>query len=112
VNIKKTNLKKFENLIIKVAEHGWKDDAGNVISYPNLVKDHSYSVNPDMFEYIMGKCVHLSANFNSPILEILDHKNFVYTNAPHFKDEKNFQDPPYERQPYYPQLDAYDYKPH
>ncbi|MFT3920507.1 phospholipase effector Tle1 domain-containing protein [Cloacibacterium sp.] len=112
VNTKKTNLKKFENLIIKVAEHGWKDDAGNIITYPNLVKDHSYSVNSDMFDYIMGKCVHLSANFNSPILEILDHFNFAYPNVPHFKDEKNFQDPPYERQPYYPQLDAYDYKPH
>ncbi len=112
VNTKKTNLKKFENLIIKVAEHGWKDDLGNIITYPNLVKDHSYSVNSDMFDYIMGKCVHLSANFNSPILEILDHFNFAYPNVPHFKDEKNFQDPPYERQPYYPQLDAYDYKPH
>ncbi|GGP06638.1 hypothetical protein GCM10010992_27350 [Cloacibacterium rupense] len=55
-----------------------------------------------------GKCVHLSANFNSALLEILDHFNFAYTNVPHFKDEKNFQDPPYKREIYMPELGAYD----
>lgn len=111
-DIKKTDLKKFENLMIKIAEHGWKDEQGNIITYPSLfTNENQYAVNPDMYEYIMGNFVHLSANFNSPLLDALDHFNLVYANVPHFTNEKDFQDPPYKREVYTPELDAYDNKP-
>lgn len=50
-----------------------------------------YSISPEMYIYIMGKFVHLSANFDSPITDILEHYNFAYTNVPHFTDEKEFK---------------------
>jgi hypothetical protein len=50
----------------------------------------------------------LSANFNAPLADALDHYNFAYANVPHFTDEKEFKNPPYKREYYTPILDAYD----
>lgn len=111
-NDKETDLEKYQNLIIKIAEHGWTNKEGKDITYPNLIdKDHNYPVYSDMYKYIMNKFVHLSANFDSPLLEILEDYNFAYANVPHFKDEKELKNPPYERQSYSPKLAVYDTLP-
>nr|WP_314493136.1 DUF2235 domain-containing protein [uncultured Chryseobacterium sp.] len=111
-NGKKTDLEKYQNLIIKIAEHGWINKEGKEITYPSLInKDFKYPVYSDMYKYIMNKFVHLSANFDSPLLEMLEDYNFAYANVPHFKDEKEFKDPPYERQSYSPELAVYDTLP-
>lgn len=52
--------------------------------------------------------VHLSANFDSTMLDMLEDYNFAYANVPHFKDEKEFKYHPYERQSYSPELAIYD----
>ncbi|MCW3160528.1 hypothetical protein [Chryseobacterium oryctis] len=61
-----------------------------------------------MYNFIMGKFVHLSANFNSPLIEPLDHYNIAYANVPLFTDEKEFKNPPYKRDSYSPDLALYD----
>jgi len=107
-----TNLEKYQNLIIKIAEHGWVNKEGKEITYPDLINENNkYPINSDMYEYIMNKFVHLSANFDSPLLEMLEDYNFAYANVPHFKDEKEFKDPPYERQSYSPKLAVFDTHP-
>ncbi|MDE5431832.1 phospholipase effector Tle1 domain-containing protein [Elizabethkingia meningoseptica] len=106
---KKTDLEKYQNLLIKVAEHGWINKEGKKVAYPGLIDENQiYSISPEMYTYIMSKFVHLSANFDSPITNILEHYNFVYTNVPHFTDEKEFKNPPYQRETYSPQLAVYD----
>lgn len=45
------------------------------------------------------------------VLEFLEDYNFAYANVPHFKDEKEFKDPPYERQSYSPKLAVFDTHP-
>ncbi|HAT3994314.1 TPA: hypothetical protein I9Y74_003731 [Elizabethkingia anophelis] len=107
--VKRTDLEKYQNLLIKVAEHGWINKEGKKVAYPGLIDENQiYSISPEMYIYIMGKFVHLSANFDSPITDILEHYNFAYTNVPHFTDEKEFKNPPYERESYSPQLAVYD----
>ncbi|WP_407498580.1 phospholipase effector Tle1 domain-containing protein [Elizabethkingia anophelis] len=107
--VKRTDLEKYQNLLIKVAEHGWINKEGKKVAYPGLIDENQiYSISPEMYIYIMGKFVHLSANFDSPITDILEHYNFAYTNVPHFTDEKEFKNRPYERESYSPQLAVYD----
>lgn len=109
-NKKNTDLEKYQNLIIKIAEHGWMDKEGKEITYPELLDEihNNYPVYSEMYKYIMGKFVHLSANFDSPLADMLKNYNFAYANVPHFIDEKDFKNPPYERQLYTPELAAYD----
>jgi hypothetical protein len=38
----------------------------------------------------------------------LDHYNLAYANVPHFTDEKEYKNPPYERKAYTPELSGYD----
>lgn len=107
-NIKKKDLEKYEKLIIKIASHGWTDK-GKIVTYPDLIdKNNLYAVPPEMYNYIMSNFVHLSANFNDPLVDMLDHNNFVYANVPHFTNEKEFKNPPYEREIYTPELSNYD----
>lgn len=106
---KKTDLEKYQNLIIKIAEHGWINKEGKEVTYPKLFdNNNSYAISPEMYTYIMSKFVHLSANFDSPLADMLGHYNFAYANVPHFTDEKEFKNPPYKRKAYTPKLAAYD----
>ncbi len=103
------DLENYLEFIKKVTEHGWTDKNGKTTTYPDLIdKDNLYSLTPEMYDYIMGKFVHLSANFTTPLLETFDHYNFAYANVPHFTDEKEFKEPPYKRQTYTPSLDTID----
>ena len=45
------------------------------------------------------------------VLEFLEDYNFAYANVPHFKDEKEFKNPPYEGQSYSPKLAVFDTHP-
>lgn len=104
-NQKKTDLEKYQNLMIKIAKHGWTNKNGKVVTYPKLIDENNfYDISPDMYDYIMGKFVHLSANFDTPLVNLLDHYNLVYANVPHFTDEKSYKNPPYKREAYAPVL--------
>ena len=104
-NTKKTDLEKYQNLMIKITEHGWTNKDGKEVTYPKLIDENSfYNISPEMYDYIMGKFVHLSAYFDTPLLDALDHYNFAYANVPHFTDEKEYKDPPYKREVYTPVL--------
>ncbi|BAP29375.1 uncharacterized protein CHSO_0338 [Chryseobacterium sp. StRB126] len=106
---KENDLENYQKLLIKVAEHGWTDKNGKIITYPDLIdKNNLYTISSGMYEYIMGNFVHLSANFNTPLADMLDHYNLAYANVPHFTDEKEFKTPPYQRESYTPILDRYD----
>ncbi|WP_278351662.1 phospholipase effector Tle1 domain-containing protein [Chryseobacterium gleum] len=106
---KEQDLKNYQDLIIKVAEDGWTNKEGKTITYPLLVDNEGYyKLSAEMSKYILGDFVHLSANFNSPLADALDHYNLAYANVPHFTDEKEYKNPPYERKAYTPELSGYD----
>jgi hypothetical protein len=98
----------------KIAESGWrKKPDGKPEEYKNLFLDFQnkiYKLDPEIYRLILNKYVHLSANYNNPIISQLDHKQFAYTNVPQFnkKDEKEFQNPPYKRLFYTPKLSLQD----
>jgi hypothetical protein len=98
----------------KIAESGWKKKPdGKPEEYKDLFLDFEnkiYKLDPETYRLILNKFVHLSANYNKPIISLLDHKQFVYTNVPQFnkKDDQNFQNPPYKRLFYTPNLSALD----
>jgi len=103
------DLKKYYDLLKEVAEHGWINGEGKIVTYPQHFDEKgNYSLSWEMQNYIMGNFVHLSANFNAPLADALDHYNFAYANVPHFIDEKEFKNPPYKREYYTPILDASD----
>ena len=96
-------------MIIKIAEHGWVNKEGKEVTYPKLFdNNNNYAISPEMYTYIKGKFVHLSANLDSPLADMLGHYDFVYANVPHFTNEKEFKNPPYQRETYTPELAAYD----
>jgi len=106
---KQKDLKTYYELLKKMAEHGWVNKDGKLITYPNLIDEQShYNISSEMNSYLMRNFIHLSANFNAPLADALDHYNFVYANVPHFTDEKEFKNPPYKREYYTPVLAAYD----
>lgn len=106
---KEKDLKTYCELLKKVAEHGWVNKNEKIVTYPDLIDEKGkYNISYEMNKYIMENFVHLSANFNAPLADILDHYNFAYANVPHFTNEKEFKDPPYKREYYTPVLDAYD----
>ena len=45
------------------------------------------------------------------LYNMLEDYNFAYANVLHFKDEKEFKDPPYERQSYSPKFAVFDTHP-
>jgi hypothetical protein len=103
------DLKNYQDLLIKVAEDGWTNKEGKITTYPMLVNNEGYyKLSAEMSQYILGNFVHLSANFNAPLKDSLDHYNFAYANVPQFTDEKEFKNPPYERKSYNPELLGYD----
>lgn len=102
-----TNMRAYQNLIFAAAEHGWTDKNGKLVTHPELVDDKGYyTISKETNNFIMGNFVHLSANFNTPFLEALDHLDFAYANVPHFTNEKEFKDPPYKREAYTPVLSS------
>lgn len=106
---KEKDLKTYCELLKKVAEHGWVNKNEKIVTYPDLIDEKGkYNISYEMNKYIMENFVHLSANFNAPLADALDHYNFAYANVPHFTNEKEFKDPPYKREYYTPVLDAYD----
>ena len=106
---KEKDLKTYCELLKKVAEHGWVNKEGKIVTYPNLIDEKGqYNISHEMNSYVMENFVHLSANFNAPLADALDHYNFAYANVPHFTDEKEYKDPPYKREYYTPVLDASD----
>lgn len=99
----------------KIAESGWKKyKDGSIANYEYLFRDFSnkiYEIDAKTYELIANKFIHLSANYNGvpKFLEILDHKQFVYTNVPQFNPniaERETQ--PYQRFSYTPQLTVQD----
>lgn len=97
------NMKAYQNLIFAATEHGWTDKDGKMVTHPELVDEKGYyTISKETNNFIMGTFVHLSANFNSPLVETLDHYNLVYANVPHFTNEKEYKNPPYKRVPYTP----------
>lgn len=106
---KEKDLKKYYELLKEVAEHGWTNKEGKIVTYPQHFDEKgNYSLSWEMHNYIMENFVHLSANFNASLADALDHYNFAYANVPHFTDEKEFKNPPYKREYYTPILDTYD----
>jgi hypothetical protein len=55
----------------------------------------------------MQNFVHLSANYNNPFINAIDHLDLAILIL-HFKNNEKFEDPPYERQNYTPHLDPRD----
>jgi hypothetical protein len=103
------DLTSYYKRITQVAEHGWKDKDGKITTYPSLIdKDGNYTIPETMYNNVMSNYVHLSANFTTPFDSSIDHYNFAYANVPHFTNEKEFKNPPYERQEYTPELAPYD----
>ncbi|WP_374461536.1 phospholipase effector Tle1 domain-containing protein [Chryseobacterium taeanense] len=108
-NGEEQDLKSYQDLLIKVAGDGWTNREGKVTTYPLLVNNEGYyKLSAEMSQYILENFVHLSANFNSPLKDALDHYNLAYANVPQFTDEKEFKNPPYERKSYNPELIGYD----
>lgn len=106
---KEKDLKTYYELLKKVAEDGWVNKEGKVVTYSNLIDEKGrYHISSEMNNYLMENFVHLSANFNAPLADALDHYNFAYANVPHFTYEKEYTDPPYKREYYIPNLDTYD----
>lgn len=106
---KEGNLDKYFSLLKKAAENGWVNKENKKITYPDLLdKNKQFSVPPSIHSFIMQNFVHLSANYNNPFINAIDHLDLAYTNIPHFKNNEKFEDPPYERQNYTPHLDPRD----
>lgn len=107
-------MKKYEDFIKKVTEHEWTNKEGKTITYPNIIytknKEPYYTIPSEHYGFIKKNFVHLSANLNKPLIQILDHmdNHIVYTDIPNFSDEDTFKDPPYERAVYTPSMDNYD----
>lgn len=106
-------LTNYEDLLKKVAEDGWTNKEGKKVTYPDLVytegNQQKFKVTWEQYAFIKENCVHLSANFNSPELKLLDHEDIAYTNIPRFTDKNEYKDPPYERDTYNPELAPYDH---
>lgn len=98
----------YQDLIIKVAEHGWAVKGQKPIDHKELFtseKDSlTYKVPVNLYQHLKLNYVHLSAHFNKPAryLEMLNEYNFVYPHIPNITFEKDFKNPPYERESYTP----------
>lgn len=76
---KEKDLKTYYELLKKVAEDGWVNKEGKVVTYSNLIDEKGrYHISSEMNNYLMENFVHLSANFNAPLADALDYYNFAY----------------------------------
>jgi hypothetical protein len=101
----------YQDLMIKVAEHGWSFKGEKPIDHKELFTNENgtlnyYKVPLNLYSYVKLRFVHLSAHFNSPAkyLEILSEYQFVYPHVPNFTFEEDFKNPPYERERYTPKI--------
>ena len=96
----------YQDLMIKVAEHGWAVNGEKPIDHKELFSDENsiltYKVPLNLYYDLKLLFVHLSAHFNSParFFDTLSEYKFVYPNVPNFTFEKDFKNPPYERESY------------
>jgi hypothetical protein len=96
----------YQDLIIRVAEHGWAFNGEKPIEHKELFTNENgtltYKVPLNLYYDLKLRFVHLSAHFNSPAkyFESLSEYEFVYPHAPNFTFEEDFKNPPYERESY------------
>ncbi len=106
----------YQDLIIKVAEHGWLGKDGKPIQHNELFNKENgkptYKIPMNLYHDVKRYFVHLSANFNStiPYLEYFYEYQFVYPNVPNFNFEDDYKNPPYIRESYTPVLAPGDKK--
>ncbi|QHI36733.1 hypothetical protein IMCC3317_21030 [Kordia antarctica] len=106
-------LTEYQEQMIKVADEMWKTKDVKSLNPKIIHKENGrafYKITQEKRAYIMKNFVHLSACFNATLedLEFFDHSDFAYANIPHMTFEKEYKDPPYERQHYTPVLGKYD----
>jgi hypothetical protein len=71
---KEGNLDKYFSLLKKAAENGWVNKENKKITYPDLLdKNKQFSLPPSIHSFIMQNFVHLSANYNNPFINAIDH---------------------------------------
>jgi hypothetical protein len=108
------DLKDYEEHMIKIAEHGWKDKTGEIIYHDKLFYEEKgkkyYKVPEEFHTNILKNFVHLSAHFNAsiPDLDIIKEYKIFYPCVPNMTFEKSYKDPPYERESYSPIIEKYD----
>jgi hypothetical protein len=106
----------YQDLMIKVAEHGWALKNQKPIEHKDIVikeKDATiYKIPVKMYEYIKLNFVHLSANYNETLsgAEKLSEYQFAYPSVPNLTFENDYKEPPYKREEYTPKLDEIDKK--
>jgi Uncharacterized alpha/beta hydrolase domain (DUF2235) len=108
------NTKSYQDLMIAVAEDGWAVKNEKPIEHKDLFTKEdgvqSYKIPSDLYRGIKLHFVHLSANFNSPIphLGLFSEYQSVYPCVPRFTFDKDYKNPPYQREVYTPKLDLSD----